>query len=110
MLIISTISGIVLGYVAAKMLFLQYATLFPWSLAGLLIGYFSNTKIESLKNGAIYGFLLGSTFMAVIYEGSAPIISRIPFFIVLGFVSAACGTLLSIFAFLTKQRIARYSK
>lgn len=92
----AAIVGIILGFVASKMLFLQWATLLPWGVAGLIIGLFGKTKKESAVLGAVYGFCLGFVFMLGVYEGSAPIVTRIPFFAIIGLVSAICGSILSL--------------
>lgn len=99
----SAVIGIILGFVAAKMQFLQWATLLPWGIVGLVIGTFGKTKKESAILGAVYGFFLGFAFMFGVYQGSAPIVTRIPFFTIIGLVSALCGSILSLLGSLFKK-------
>lgn len=102
-LIGSAIVGIILGFVASKMLFLQWATLLPWGVAGLIIGLFGKTKKEAALLGAVYGFCLGFVFMLSGYQGKDPVITKVPPFIILGIVSSVFGSILSLLASLFKK-------
>lgn len=70
---VSAIIGMLLGFLASKMLFLQWITLIPWGLAGLVVGYVSNSRKQSVINGGSYGFLLGFVFMMGQYTGHDPL-------------------------------------
>ncbi|HEY3341405.1 MAG TPA: hypothetical protein VGK81_05280 [Anaerolineae bacterium] len=94
-LILSAFIGVVLGVVGARYLFVgSFLSLIPWGLAGLLIGYWAGRPRVALANGGLYGFAVAFIFMLAGYQGEAPIISRIPFFALLGLVGAICGIVL----------------
>jgi hypothetical protein len=80
------------------MLFLQGATLTPWAVAAIAIGTISKARREALIDGAAYGFALGFSFTAFGYNGVDPLIAKVPFFAILGVVSAAFGAALSVAA------------
>jgi hypothetical protein len=84
--------GIILGFVGSKILFVGSAlSLIPWAVAGLVIGYLSVSRREAAIGGSLYGFALAFSFMAFGYDGAASLISRLPFFAVLGVIGAVCG-------------------
>ena len=89
----AAILGLVLGFAGSKLLFLQWATLVPWGLGALSVGALCRTRREALPAGAVYGFVLGLAFMIAGYGGSDPIVGKLPFFAVIGLVSAAAGAL-----------------
>ena len=102
-LMISIIIGIILGVIGSRYLFVGSAlSLIPWGIVGVLLGWWSTNRKEAIVNGSAYGFLLAFSFMFAGYQGSAPIVSHIPFFAILGLVAAICGTILSV--------IGNYSK
>ena len=88
--------GVMLGFLGSRLLFLGWATLIPWGIAGLVVGAISQDRRQALAGGAAYGFVLGFTFTAAGYGGADPPLSKIPFFAVLGLVSAAFGIVLSL--------------
>jgi len=100
---IAAITGIILGFVFAKLLFLQYLTLVPWGIAGFVIGYFCKKRNEALISGFIYGFFLGLVFMLAIYSGRDPVITKLPFFVILGIVSAILGVITGALGFFSKK-------
>jgi hypothetical protein len=93
---LAAILGVALGFLAASMLFLQWLTLIPRAIAAVVIGAMSESRRQAVAGGGIYGFLLGFTFTAFGYGGADPIVTRIPFFALLGAVSAVCGAALSL--------------
>lgn len=94
---LAVIIGAILGVIGSKILFVgSFLSLLPWSVAGLVIGFFSKSKRNAMLNGAIYGFVLSFVFMASGYAGDAPIISRFPFFTALGLFGALCGAVLGV--------------
>jgi hypothetical protein len=95
-LIASVLAGILLGYVGSRILFVgSWLSLIPWGIAGLAIGYWSQ-KREAIINGSCYGFALAFVFMIAGYEGSASLISRLPFFAMLGIFGGICGLILGL--------------
>lgn len=104
---VSAVIGAILGYAASKLLFLQWLTLIPWGLAALVIGYFSATRQESILAGLAYGFLLGFIFMLAGYSGADPVITKVPFFVLLGIISAVCGAILAFLGQVLRRLLIR---
>jgi predicted nucleotidyltransferase len=72
---------IVLGITSSRYLFVgSTLSLIPRGIAGLLIGLWCLTYREAIAVGALYGFLLAFSFMMSGYQGSAPVLTRLPFF------------------------------
>lgn len=90
-LIGGAIVGLVLAYAGVLVLGLQWATFIPWGLAGLALGAVCRSRREALAAGAVYGFVLGFTFMVAGYSGADPVAGKLPFFAVIGAVSAVAG-------------------
>lgn len=86
--------GIVLGLPGAHATFLGWWTLLPWGAGALALGY--AFKEGSLATAGTYGFVLSFTFMVGVYNGARPLVSRAPFFAVLGLVGASCAVLLAL--------------
>jgi len=105
-LILSALSGTALGIVATRMLFLSWFTLVPWGLAGLVVGYLTGRTKTAAINGAVYGFFLAFFFMLFVYVGNE-LISKVPFYILLGLFGALCGALLAFAGAYLKPRLAR---
>ena len=101
----SAAAGVALGLLASRLLFLQAATLIPWALAGLLIGALCRSSREALAAGAVYGFALGFSFTASGYAGADPILGKLPFFALLGAVSAVFGAALGVAGLWLARRI-----
>lgn len=92
----AAVLGVVLGFFASRMLFLQWATLIPWAVAGLAVGAACVDRRQALAVGAAYGFVLGFSFIAFDYQGADPVLTRVPFFAIIGVVSAGCGAALGL--------------
>ena len=108
--VLSIVIGSLLGFLGSRYLFVgSWLSLIPWGIIGLAIGVFSN-KRSSILNGALYGFALAFVFTLAGYAGAAPILSRIPFFGVLGIVGAICGGILGILGYLLKTIIHKPAK
>jgi hypothetical protein len=106
--IIAAISGILLGIINARYLFVGSAfSLILWGLAGLIIGYFSLSRKMVLIDGAVYGFCLGFVFMLAGYAGAAPWTSHSFFFIIIGLVAAVCGSISACFGNLLRRAILK---
>jgi len=91
--ITALVLGVLLGMAASHALFLGWWTLVPWGIGGLALG-FAFRRSATLV-GAIYGFVLCFTFMLAGYNGTASLISRVPFFAIIGCVGAICGAVLA---------------
>ena len=91
-LLVAALIGALLGGIISKYLFVgSFLNLVLWGVVGIAIGWWSNSKKQSILNVGVYGFVLSFIFMFVGYAGAAPIITRIPFFAVLGLVGMICG-------------------
>lgn len=96
-LLVAVLTGVILGGVVSKYLFVgSYLNLLLWGVFGIGLGWWSDSKKYAIRNSGIYGFILSFVFMFVGYQGSAPIISRIPFFAILGLVGMMCGFVLGL--------------
>ena len=106
--IIAIIVGALLGIIGARYLFVGSAlSLILWAIAGVLIGLWSDTRRQSILNGGLYGFVLSFDFMLSGYTGSEPVISRFPFFALLGLFGAVCGLILGWIGFFLKNKFAQ---
>ena len=82
--------GAVVGWASAHALFLGIWTLLIWG--GLAVGIgFRAGKGQAAAAGALFGLVASVLFMIANYNGSAPLITRTPFFALLGVVGAVCG-------------------
>jgi hypothetical protein len=91
----AVVAGLLLGWAAAHVLFLGWWTLVPWGLAAIALGYRAGRRQAAIA-GAVYGFVLCFVFTLIGYTGAASIVSRVPFFTVLGLVGALCGSVLAL--------------
>jgi len=106
-LLVSILAGGFLGWIGARVLFVgSWLSLIPWGIVGMLLGLWSQ-KPEWLVNGVCYGFAEVFVFMIAGYAGSAPIISRLPFFAILGLFGAFCGLILGWLGFAVKTILIR---
>jgi hypothetical protein len=103
-------AGVILGFIGARYLFVgSWLNLIPWSVAGFALGYWG-TKNESMVNGVTYGFILSFVFMLAGYTGRASLISRVPFFAVLGVFGGVCGLVLALVGFSVKSKLTASKK
>lgn len=106
----AVVAGLILGVVGARYLFVgSWLNLVPWAIAGLAIGFWG-AKNESLVNGVAYGFVLTFVFMLAGYEGKPSLISRVPFFAILGVVGGMCGLILGFVGFYSKTAMQKFRK
>ncbi len=103
-LVISILLGIIFGGIISKYIFVaSYLNLFLWGGIGIGIGFWSDSKKLAIRNSGVYGFVLSFVFMFVGYQGSVSIISRIPFFAILGLVGLVCGSILGFIGSIISQ-------
>ncbi len=95
--------GVLFGVAGSYLLFLQIWILIPWGIAGIALGYWSR-RGERLAAGASYGFTLSFAFMIAGYKGTDTLISRLPFFALLGVFGSLCGMALSYAGSLLKKK------
>lgn len=100
-IIIAAILGAVLGATGPYYASLGWYSIIPWGLVALAIGFWC-TKRQSLYAGALYGFCLNSCFMIAGYTGTASLLSRLPFFILIGLFGAICGIAVAAAAYFLK--------
>jgi hypothetical protein len=105
----AAIVGIVIGILGPRYVFSGSYSLVPWGLVALALGLWC-TKRESLIAGAVYGFCLSLAFLIAGYTGTASVLSRLPFFIVLAAFGAICGLALSVTGYFLKIRFSRSDK
>jgi hypothetical protein len=101
---VSVIVGALFGVIGARYLFVgSWLSLIPWGIAGLLIGNWSQ-KHEWPVNGICFGFAVCFMFMIAGYSGSAALISRLPFFALIGLFGGICGLILGWLGFVIKEK------
>src|SRR4051812_31656809 len=99
----AVVVGIVIGAAGPQYVFLGPYSLILWGLVALALGLWCN-KRESLIAGALYGFCLSLAFLISGYTGTASLVSRLPFFILLAAFGAICGIALSATGYFLKLR------
>jgi hypothetical protein len=102
-IIVAGVLGVILGTTGPYYASLGWYSLLPWGVVALAIGFWS-TKRQSLYAGALYGFCLCFSFIIGGYNGSASLVSRLPFFIVIGLFGAVCGIAVSVTGYFLKVR------
>lgn len=102
-IITAAILGAVLGTTGPYYVMLGPWSLIPWGLAALAIGFWCS-KRQSLYAGTAYGFCLCFFFMIAGYNGTASLVSRLPFFILIGLFGAVCGIAVSLTGYFLKVR------
>jgi hypothetical protein len=102
-IILAAILGVILGVTGPYYVFLGSYSVVPWGLVALAIGFWCS-KRQSLYAGALYGFCLCFFFMIAGYNGTASLVSRLPFFILIGLFGAVCGIAVSITGYFLKVR------
>ena len=89
-LVVAGIVGIIVGVSGQYYLALGAYSLIPWGIVGLALGAWCEQR-QGLYAGALYGFCLCVAFMIAGYNGSGSLLSRFPFFILIGAFGAVCG-------------------
>lgn len=90
----AVIAGIILGFLGGPV-----RILFTWTAVSILLGYFSGDRRQAVINGALFGFFASFFFMVHGYNGTATLISRTPFFALLGVFGGVCGFVLGAIGF-----------
>ncbi len=100
--------GAALGLLGARYVFVGSGlSLIPWGLVAVLVGVLAPTRGAAVAGAAAYGFTLAFTFMVAGYDGTATLVSRLPFFVILGLVGAACAALLALMGSFVATAIRR---
>ena len=102
----AAVVGFLLGVTAPLYRFLGWLSLIPWAISGMWLLYRS-ALTEAVAAGALYGFVLCFSFVAAGYAGAAPVLSRVPFFSLIGAIGGVCGALLGMSGTLLKMARAR---
>ena len=106
-LLVAVCVGTALGILASHYLFVgSWLSLILWAIAGLALGFWCRRR-EAMINGTVYGFVLAFIFMISGYSGSASLISRLPFFAILGVVGAVCGLILGFLGSLVREVVQK---
>jgi hypothetical protein len=101
-LLIAAVAGIALGALGGPAI-----VLIPWAIAGLTIGYMSADWRQAAASGGLFGFLVAFCFMVAGYNGSESLVSRVPFFALLGIFGAICGIAWALLGRLIGRRFQR---
>ena len=97
------IVGTVIGMAGPQYASLGPYSLIPWGLVAIALGLWCN-KRQSPVAGALYGFALSLSFLIAGYTGTARLVSRLPFFILIAAFGAICGIALSVTGYFLKLR------
>jgi hypothetical protein len=101
-LLAAVLTGIVLGILRGPVYIL-----IPWAIAGIVLGFLSKRKRCAMIRGAAFGFFASFVFMLSGYNGTASVISRIPFFAILGLFGAICGLILGLIGYFSKKLLKK---
>lgn len=69
---------------------------------GLVLGFYSRNKKESLVVGAAYGFVISFAFLIADYHGAVAVVYRFVPFALLSLIGLAGGILLGFIGFVIK--------
>ena len=105
-IVVAAVVGIIVGVSGQYYLALGAYSLIPWGLVGLALGAWCAQR-QGLYAGALYGFSLCFAFMVAGYHGSASLLSRIPFFILIGAFGAVCGVALATVGYFLRLTYSR---
>lgn len=95
LVIAGVVVGLLLGGVCGFLKTGAVLTLAPWAAAGLLIGYAAGSIRPALAPGALFGFAASLVYLLLGYNGTHPVLSVVPFFVLLSLFGAICGGSLS---------------
>jgi len=107
-LFVAIFIGAALGIIASRYLFVgSWMSLVLWAIAGLAIGAWCKRRSQAMLIGAVFGFAVSFVFIWSGYTGSASLISRLPFFAILGMVGAVCGFVLGFVGYMIRRLVQR---
>lgn len=109
-LLIGGIVGLLLGGVCGFLKTNAVLTLAPWAVAGLLIGYFAGAVRPAIAPGAAFGFVASLVYLLFGYNGSRPVYSILPFFVLASLFGAVCGASLSVGGAFARDRLSKRSQ
>jgi hypothetical protein len=101
------ITGVLLGVISYYLINGWY-TIIPWAIVTLAIGYFSKTHINSLVNGAIFGYFLFLSYIFIGYQRKTDTESVLKFAlfdVVFSLIGAGVGLAGGFGGFLMKNKI-----
>ena len=101
----AAVVGVVLGYVYGHGHAGPVVSLATWGMAGFVFGAATTLWKRSIAAGAVFGFTVSLLLLIGGYEGSKPIYSPLPFFVLLGLFGAACGAGLGVLGWLVRTRV-----
>jgi hypothetical protein len=105
--IVAIVIGSALGVIGARVLFVgSWLSLVPWTIVGLGLGAWC-VGLEWTWVGALFGFFVSFVFMLSGYAGTASLLSRVPFFAILGAFGAVCGFVLAFVGSFAKRMLGR---
>lgn len=104
--VIAAAIGGALGVIGARWVFVgSWLSLVPWGIAGLALGAWCSRLKAAILLGGCYGFALGVAFMVAGYRGSAALLTRMPFFGIIGLICAMFGIGLTVVgSLISRQR------
>lgn len=106
-LLIGLVVGLLLGGVCGFLKTNALLTLAPWAAAGLLIGYLAGDVRSALAPAALFGFVASLVYLLLGYNGSRPIYTILPFFVLASLFGAFCGVSLGVGGAFARGRLNR---
>jgi hypothetical protein len=88
------IAGLLLGIISYYLVNGWY-NIIPWAIAAMAIGYFSKSRVNSIINGAIFGYFLFLAYIFIGYQGRTDTESVLKF-ILFDFVFSLIGALVGL--------------
>lgn len=109
-LLVGVAAGLLLGGICGFLKTNAVLTLAPWAAAGLLIGYVAGDIRPALASGALFGFVASFVYLLLGYNGSRPIYSILPFFLLASLFGAFCGASLGVGGAFARGRLFNRSR
>jgi len=101
--------GVAVGIVTYYFMYGWY-DVFPWAVVALIIGYTSNSRRDSIINGAIFGYVLFLVYIFLGYKNKTGIEGMIRFILfdmLFNLVGAICGAVGAYLGNLVKKRFGK---
>jgi hypothetical protein len=99
---IALIGGVVLGALGGPVWVLGI-----WAAVAILCGAIARSSRDAILAGLIFGFVVSLFFLAGGYNGAEPLVTRLPFFVVLALFGAGCGAVISGLVDLARRALRR---